>query len=160
MMSERKDAIKKRLHDGRQHLNHVLDQVGDRWETQVYSEGAAWTVRQLAIHLTVTDKGHNNMVSSIAKGENTIPEDFDLERFNRRSVEKRAEMSVDDIRQSLNKTEAERLAWLEAVDESLLDKTGRHGTMQILSIEQILQVVAEHDRAHADDIARVLKIQL
>ena len=157
-MSDRIEKIKQDLANGRQRLNEVLDKVGDRWETQVYSEGAAWTVRQLAIHLVITDKGHNNMVAGIAKGENTIPEDFDLERFNRRSVEKRAEMTIPEIRAALNSTAAERNAWLDTIEDAKLDMQGRHGTLRVLTIEQILGVVANHDRDHANDIAKVLNI--
>jgi hypothetical protein len=158
MMSERIQQLKKNLADARQYLNNILDQVGDRWETQVYSDGAAWTVRQLAIHLMITDKGHNNMIRGIANGEETVPADFDLERFNKRSVEKRAETSVDEVRAGLAATAAERDAWLDTIDDATLDKTGRHGTMRILSVEQILDVVASHDRDHGKDIAGVLQI--
>jgi hypothetical protein len=157
-MSERIQHIKQNLAAGRARLNHVFDRVGDRWETQVYSEGAAWTVRQLAIHLMITDKGHNNMVKAIAVGEETIPPDFDLERFNKRSVEKRAETTIEEIRASLDQTAAERDAWLDTIDDTTLDKQGRHGSLRVLTIEQILGVVADHDRDHANDIARVLNI--
>jgi hypothetical protein len=157
-MSERIERIKRDLADGRARLNHVLDNVGDRWDTPVYSDGAAWTVRQLGIHLVVTDRGHNNMVQAITRGENTIPEDFDLDRFNKRSVEKRAEMTPEEIRAGLKATEAERNAWLDTIDDAALDKEGRHGSMRILTVEGILGVVASHDRDHANDIARVLGI--
>lgn len=155
-MSERIRALKQKLTDARQHLNAVLDQVGERWDTPVYSEGANWTVRQLAIHLSISDRGQNNMIMAIARGENTIPDDFDLDRYNRRSVEKRADMTPADIRQSLAQSAAERDAWLDTIDDSILNKTGRHGTMRILSIAQILEVMAAHERTHADDITRVL----
>jgi uncharacterized damage-inducible protein DinB len=157
-MSERIAKIKEDLADGRRYLNSVFDQVGDRWDTQVYSEGAAWTAKQLAIHLMITDKGHNNTLKGIATGEEIIPADFDLERFNRRSVEKRAEASIEEIRSSLATTAAEREEWLDTLDDATLDKEGRHGSMKILSIEKILSVVANHDRDHAADIARVLNI--
>jgi len=157
-MSERIQRIKADLAEARHDLNHVFDQVGDRWETPVYSDGAAWTVRQLAIHLMITDKGHNNMIKAIANGEETIPADFDLERFNKRSVEKRAETPIEEVRAGLAAAAAERNAWLDTIDDGTLDKTGRHGTMRILSVEQILGVVASHDRDHGRDIARVLNI--
>ncbi len=157
-MSEKIEAIRRDLADGRARWNAVIDQVGDRWDTQVYSEGAAWTVKQLLVHLMVTDKGHNNMIMGIARGEETIPADFDLERFNRRSVEKRAETTIEEARAALQQTAAERDAWLDTVDEATLAKTGRHGSMHILSIERILGVVAQHDRDHANDIAKVLNI--
>src|SRR5688572_13660248 len=111
-MSERIARIKENLADARAYLNSVLDKVGDRWDSQVYSEGAAWTVKQLATHLMITDKGHNNTIKGIADGNEVIPADFDLERFNRRSVEKRGEVSYDEIRSALATTAAERDTWL------------------------------------------------
>lgn len=157
-MTGRINELKQELNDARHYLNAVLDRVGDRWDEEVYSEGAGWTARQLLIHLMVSDRGHNNMIMAIARGENTIPEDFDLERFNRRSVEKRAETTVEEARAALMQTAAERDAWLDTIDDAALDKQGRHGSMRILSIAEILKVVAGHDRTHADDIARALNL--
>lgn len=150
--------LKANLAQSRQHLNHVLDLVGDRWDTQVYTEGAAWTVRQLAVHLMISDKGQTSTVMGIARGEDPIPADFDLERYNRRSVEKRADTSIGDIRAALAASFAEREAWLDTLDDAALDNRGRHGSGRILSAAEILQVMADHENAHADDIARVLNI--
>lgn len=147
---------KEKLATARQHLNTVFDRVGDRWDTQVYSDGAQWTVAQLAAHLMITDKGHNNMVMAIAKGENTIPEDFDLERFNRRSVEKQAGITPAQIRENLQATREALNTWLDTLDEALLENKGRHGSMHILSISQILDVMANHERDHANDILKAL----
>lgn len=159
-MSDRITAYKQKLADSLAYVELVLGQVGDQWEAQVYSEGAAWTVRQLLIHLVITDKGHNGMMMAAVKGENTIPDDFDLERFNRRSVEKRAEMTPDELLNALRASAAERNIWLDTIDDAALEKTGRHGTMQILSVAQMLDIVSAHERTHAGDIARVLGITI
>ena len=116
--------LKAALAESRQHLNHVLDQVGERWDTQVYTEGAAWTVRQLAIHLMISDKGQTNTIMGIARGEDPVPADFDLERYNRRSVEKRADTSIADMRASLATSFAEREAWLDMLDDTALENRG------------------------------------
>jgi hypothetical protein len=52
------------------------------------------------------------------------------------------------------------LSWLERADDSLLKKTGRHASLRILSVEEIVGVLAQHDRDHAADIARVLHIEV
>jgi hypothetical protein len=157
-MFERIQQIKHKLAASRQRLNDALDQVGDRWQTQVYSDGAAWTVHQLAIHLMITDNGQTNTVKAVVNGEELVPADFDLERYNRRSVEKRADTTIDEIRSSLAQTAAERDAWLETLDDEALAKTGRHGSLRILTVAEFLDVIADHERTHADDIARVLNI--
>lgn len=151
-------TLKAELAAARAALNNVLDQVGDRWETQIYADGAAWNARQLLVHLAITEQGQVNTVMAVAEGKNPVPEDFDLNRYNQRSVEKRAEMTVEQARQQLDETRLKFNDWLDQLDEATLDLTGRHGTLQVMSIAEFLQTIAAHERAHADDIARVLEI--
>lgn len=160
-MSSRIEAIKQRLADSRHYLNSILDQVGDRWESQVYADGLGWNVRQLVNHLADADKGHNNQVMNIAEGRDIIPEDFDLERYNRRITEKTAEKTADESRADLEASRNKLNEWLSTLDESKLDQKGRHASLRILTVEQILlQVMVTHERDHANDIAAALNIQL
>ena len=73
-------------------------------------------------------------------------------------MEKRADAGLDDIRASLATSFAEREAWLDTLDDASLDKHGRHGSGRILTVAQIMQVMADHERDHANDIAKVLNI--
>jgi hypothetical protein len=159
-MSERIEQLKSDLVASREYVNHVLDNVGDRWETQVYSEGAAWNVRQLLVHVSVSDKGLNGQAMGIAEDKEMIAADFDLELFNRRSVEKRAEMSVEEARTNMEKSRKDLLAWLDGItDESVLDKEGRMAALEIMSVERLVKHIAHHEKTHAEDIAKVLDIQ-
>jgi hypothetical protein len=156
-MSERINAAKKRLDESRNTLNQALDLIGEQGEEQIYSEGAQWTLRQLAIHLSLSDTGQSQMLYHYAEGKGYIPADYDIERYNKRSVEKKAEMSLAEARAALEQSRAELLAWLDSLrDETVLDKTGRHATMQILSLSQILEVMAKHEEAHAKDMMALL----
>ena len=157
-MSQRIKTLKQTLTESRQHLDYVLDQVGDRWETQVYSDGAQWNVRQLLLHLAISHQGLNNQVMGIAEGREVVPADFDINRYNQRSVEKRAEMTIDEVRASLLETHSALIGWLDAADDKVLDKTGRHASLNIYSVEEIVQNVADHERGHADDLAKTLNI--
>ena len=151
-------TLKLELADARAYLDRVLDQVGDRWDTQIYSDKAAWTAGQLLTHLAISDQGQSNTVMAVARGEELIPPNFDLDRYNKRSVEKRAEMTPEQARQMLNETRAKFNDWLDHQDEATLDLTGRHGSLNVFSIAEFLQVMAAHERTHADDIARILAI--
>ncbi len=155
-MSERIEKHKENLISTRQHLDNVLDSVGDRWETPVYSEGAAWNVKQLLIHLAISDKGQSITVQKIAVGQDPIPEDFDVERYNRRSVEKQADMTVEQARESLRESRADLMAWLDTIEEAALSRQGRHANLNIFSVSQFLDIMAHHEQTHADDIAAVL----
>ncbi len=151
--------LKQELADARAYLNRVLDGVGNRWETQVYQDGAAWNARQLLTHLAISDNGQTNTVMALAEGHELIPPDFDLERYNKRSVEKRADLLPEQARQQLAETRAKLDAWLENLPESALSMKGRHGSLRTLTIAEFLRVMADHERGHAGDIARVLAIE-
>ena len=161
-LNERLDKIRDNLGSARTTLNTVLDQVDGRWDAQVYSDGAAWNIQQLLIHLSTAERDMVRLVQNIAKGEGGVPEDFDLERYNKRSVEKRAEMTPDEARENLvNVTRPALLEWLDTIDdEAILEREGRHGTMTVMSVEQILMIIGDHERLHAEDIAKALNISL
>ena len=159
-MTNRITTVTDELKEARDYLNDVLDEVGNRWDTQVYSDGWAWTVRQLVNHLADADRGHNYQVMNIAEGNDVIPEDFDIERYNRRFTEKTAEKKAQESRQELAETRAALNTWLSELDEDKLDTKGRHASLQILTIEQILRLMAGHERHHAEDIASALEIDV
>lgn len=152
-MSERIARLKENLNAARSKLNEALDLIGEREDEQIYSEGAQWTLRQLAIHLALADTGHNRMVWHYAEGKEFIPADYDINRYNKRSVEKKAEMTLAQARDSLKQSREEFITWLDAVeDESVLDKTGRHPIMKILTLEEIIGIMGNHEIGHANDI--------
>lgn len=157
-MTPRLEQLQQTLTDSHAYVSRVLDAVGDGWDTQIYSDGAAWTARQLLIHLVISNQGLNNQVFGIAEGREVIPPDFDINRYNKRSVEKKAEMTNAEARASLNEARTALFQWMAAVDDSVLEREGRHASLQIMSLEVMLQLIADHERAHADDIARVLAI--
>ena len=65
---------------------------------------------------------------------------------------------MDDVRKGLSGSFAERENWLDTLDDAALEKRGRHGSGRVLSVAEIMQVMADHERAHANDIAKVLNI--
>ncbi len=158
-MTERIDTLKAKLSEARDLLNRVLDAVGDRWETPVYSDGLQWNVRQLVVHLADADRGNSRQAQGIAAGMEVIPADFDIERYNRRVTEKNADKSVAQAREALAASRAELLAWLDGLsDEAVLDQEGRHASLEIMSVANILRLMALHEKGHALDIARTLDI--
>jgi hypothetical protein len=157
-MTSRLEQLQQTLIASNAYVNRILDAIGGGWDTQIYSDGAAWTARQLLIHLVLSNQGLNNQVFGIAEGREVIPPDFDVNRYNKRSVEKKADMSIEEARASLNEARRVLLEWMATVNDSVLDREGRHASLQIMSIGTILQTIADHERAHADDIARVLAI--
>ncbi len=81
-----KQSLKTMLTESHALLNAVLDSVGDQWEAPIYADGLQWNARQLVIHLADAERGHYNQITNIAEGNDIIPPDFDIERYNRRAT--------------------------------------------------------------------------
>ena len=157
MASERIETIIGRLNQTRERLNAALDRVPQAlWEQVIYHDGAQWTLRQLLIHLSVVDQGQANVIKGVAEGKNLIPEDYDINRYNSSSVGKRQAVTVEEARASLAQSRADLIAWLNQIDDSVLDKEGRHAILQIMSVDKMLDVLAGHEEGHTRDIEEMV----
>lgn len=156
-MTERTEFLKKRLTAAQNEMLAVLDQIGDHWEAPVYADGAAWNARQVMIHLAEAEEGlFGQMKAIVETGQSTVPDDFDLERYNKRSVEKRNHMTADEAREAQAAARAAMLAWVDTLTDEDLQKQGRHPFIGIIPIDMYLRVIARHQKDHAADIAHAL----
>jgi hypothetical protein len=154
------DKLKTRLIESRDILNKVLDQVDGRWDVQVYSDGSAWTVGQLVKHLVDAHRGNFRQAAGIAEGQEIIPADFDIDRYNASMTRKTAEKTIETALEELRESHENLLAWVDTLDDERLEKQGRHATLSIMSVHDIIRIIGLHERDHAADIARVLEIQI
>ena len=155
-----KAQIRAKLDEAREKLNRVLDYVGDRWQYPVYSDGLAWNVRQVLMHVVDADRGHNFQAMSYAEGKETIPADFDVQRYNARTTEKYAFKTVEEARAELARNRQALFEWLENLEDEKLDREGRHASGNIMTVRNILRIQALHEQTHARDIAAALGIDV
>jgi uncharacterized damage-inducible protein DinB len=157
MASARIEKLIDSLKQSRSQLNAALDRVPEGlWEQQIYDDGAKWTLRQLLIHLMVVDQGQANVIRGVAEGKNLIPEDYDINRYNSSSVGKRQAVTIEEARASLAQSHASLLEWLNQIDDSVLDKEGRHAILQTMTVERMLEVMAQHESGHTRDIEAMI----
>jgi hypothetical protein len=157
-MSSRKASIRQTiLADHAAAMTILNGLTPEQWEKAVPSEeGAQWKARDVLAHLAVSEGGQLGQLTRCVAGEVTVPDDFDLTRFNRRSVQKQAEKSVADLLKEIETGHAQVLATLEAVSEADLDKTGRHARGDVLTVEGFFRRITEHRREHAEEIQKAV----
>ena len=159
-MSERTDFLRKRLAAAQAEMEAVFAQADGRWETPVYADGAAWNVRQVAIHLAEAERGlFGQMKSIVETGSSTVPDDFDVDRYNKRSVEKRDTMTGAEALAAQAATRADLMAWVETLTAADLEKTGRHPVIGIIPIDMYIRVIARHQKDHTADVAKALGLR-
>lgn len=158
MTSERKQAIEAYLRQANGESLPILIAIPeDSLGVMVYGEGdGTWTVRDVVSHLADAEAGLLGQVRRLMAGEQTIPPDFDLDRWNRSAVRRKRDRTypqlLDDIRTSF----ADALRTLEQAPEAALDLAGRHPSGENLTAEGYFRRMADHRRQHASDIRSAL----
>lgn len=156
-MTERTEFLRKRLLSAQADMEAVFGQIEDRWEAQVYADGAQWNARQVAIHLAVSEVGlFGQMKSILETGASTVPDDFDVDRYNKRSVEKRDGLTAAEALAEQAAGRAALLAWLDSLTDADLEVKGRHPVIGIIPMDMYIRVIARHQKDHTADVARAL----
>ena len=85
-----------------------------------------------------------------------MPDDFDLNRYNNRQVEKNKDKQPAEILFGMAESRQKLLALLEEVPDEALDKRGKHARGDVISLEQLFYRIGEHEADHTVEIKRAL----
>lgn len=124
----------------------------EQWETVVYGEGDQWTVSTIIGHLIDSERGMSIHVHKIRKGEETLPEGFDLERWNAGVKKRVGNPSPAELLAGLEATRARTLQGLDSLQEGEWELTGRHPSRGIITVEQYFETIAGHEAMHLHHI--------
>ena len=126
----------------------------EQWSLPVPSdEGAQWTAHDVLAHVAGSEAGQLGQIQRGLAGGVTVPDDFDVDRYNRRAVQKQAAVPVAELLAIIERDHALVLAALDAVSDADLDVTGRHARGDTLTIEQVFHRSTEHRRQHSQALS-------
>jgi len=157
-MTERTEQI--RAHLERVHTETWPALIGlsaDRMGVEVYnSEGGSWTVKDLLGHLADSEAGLLGQARRLVSGEQTVPPDFDLARWNRSAVRRAKEATPAELLERILAAHGASLDFLDTLSDDQLDLVGRHSSGAMLSTERFLLRIADHRAEHVADIRAAL----
>ncbi|MGH2620160.1 MAG: DinB family protein [Anaerolineales bacterium] len=157
-MTERTEQI--RVHLERVHAETwpILTGIpANRLGVAVYdSDGGTWTVKDLLGHLADSEAGLLGQARRLVSGEQTVPPDFDLARWNRSAVRRARETTPAELLEKILAAHRASLEFLNALSDDRLDLTGRHSSGAMLSTERFLLRIADHRAEHVADIRAAL----
>ena len=153
MTDSRKTTIKDKLARARVGLLDLVDPFGDaEWATVAYSEGQTWTTADILRHVTSAEASMTRLVELIRDGGDGVPADFDLQRWNTRGVQKAGEKLPSELIGEMSHNRALLFATIDGLQDDDWNKSGRHGSLRIMTIEEILNLIADHETQHTQDI--------
>jgi uncharacterized damage-inducible protein DinB len=156
-LSERKHLIHDHLLRTREDLLEVIGQLQPSdWDRAVQSVEGGWTVKQALLHIATSENGQIKTGQAITAGQPTVPDDFDLNRYNKRQVEKNQARQPPEILFGMAESRQKLLAFLDEVSADDLEKRGKHGRGDVISLEQLFYRVGEHEAEHTAEIKRAL----
>ena len=146
------------LADARAALLETLNGLSPaQWDQVVFGEGEQWTVNTVVSHLIDGERGMSIHVHKILKGEETLPEGFDLTRWNAGVKKRIGELSPRELLASLEATRARTLQGLNGLEEGDWERTGQHPSRGVITVEEYYETIAGHEQMHLDHIKTALK---
>ena len=156
-LSERKHLIHDHLIRTREATLELIGQMDVHdWDRPVQSVEGGWTVKQALLHLATSESGQILTGKAIAAGQPTVPDDFDLNRYNRRQVEKNQAKQPPEILFGMAESHQKLLAFLDEVSAEDLEKRGKHARGDVISLEQLFYRIGEHEAEHTAEIKKAL----
>lgn len=157
MTATKKDEIFAKLADSRSGmLELAATMTAEDWDKLAYSEGSEWRVIDILRHVVDSEKGMTALIVQLKAGGDGVPPDFDLNRWNQRSVTKMQEKSAADLLSDMEVNRANLLTVIDGLDEDDWSRQGRHASLKIMTIEEVCNLIADHERAHTEAIALVV----
>lgn len=159
MSVDRKTEWQQKLAASRAALLALLTSLQpEQWTQPVFTEGDTWTVTTVVSHLLDSERGMSIQIHKTRKGEETIPEGFDINRWNA-SVQKRVgNLSSAELIAGLEVTRAKTLDVMNSLQDEDWIRTGRHPTRGLITIEQYYETIYGHELSHAADMKRALAV--
>ena len=154
---EQKAKLQTKLAENRTALFTLLNGLTDeQWQTAVFSEETIWTVSDMVRHLEGAERSMISLMANIQQGGTGASEDFDLARFNASRIRKAKEKQIPELMAAMEKNREDLLAFMASLTEEDWQKKGRHGSLRIMTIEEICHIIADHEATHAHDIAQAI----
>jgi hypothetical protein len=159
MTEARKEAIKRKLTETREEWLQTLSELmAEQWEARAYSEGSEWRVVDILRHVADSERGMTGLMVQIKGGGEGVPPDFDLTRWNQRVVSKLSDKGPEELLAGMTENRAALFDFIDTLEEADWDKRGRHASLQIMSIEEVCHLIADHEALHLAGIREALSL--
>ena len=128
-----------------------------QWQAEVYTEGETWTLRNVLSHFVTSERGLVRLFEQIRLGGKGSPDDFSIDRYNASQQQKTKDFSPQQLLEQYKEVRADSIAWTMSLEESDLEKQGKHPFLGMTSIREMIKMLYLHNQMHYRDMKKVLK---
>ena len=157
MSEAKRTAWKQKLAQSRMALRSLLNTLTpEQWATTVYSEGDSWQISTIISHLIDAERGMSVQIHRTRKGEPSLPEGFDLNRWNAGVKKRMGDLSSGELLAALAETRAKTLEVMDSLQDEDWSRVGRHASRGEITVEQFYETIHGHELMHTADIKQAL----
>jgi hypothetical protein len=156
-MSEITELAEKLKSEGEKFVAIFAGLSDEQWQTEVYTEGAIWTIRNVLSHFVTSERGLVKLFEQIRQGGAGSSEDFSIDRYNASMQAKMQDSSPQELLEQYKSGRAESIAWTSSLSEADLEKQGRHPFLGMTTIREMIKMLYLHNQLHYRDMKKVMK---
>jgi len=156
-MSELTELAAKLKTEGEKVAGFFADLDAEQWNTEVYTEGTIWTIRNILSHFVTSERGLVRLFEQIRQGGAGATEDFSIDYYNARQQNKTRDASPAELLEQYRSIRSDSIAWVLGLQEAELEIQGRHPFLQQTTLREMIKMLYIHNQIHYRDIRKVLK---
>ncbi len=151
--------LSKRLHDAHQALHATIQGLTEEQMSYIFKGTEGWTsVGDILKHLLSGERGMLTVVQRcLAGGEPPSYEGFDLDRYNRRQVEKLQALTPAEAIAQYDTVRRETLAVLDSLTEEQLKIPAGHPIYDCATVGELFRIMGIHEEMHRGDIVKMIR---
>lgn len=156
-MSETTELAEKLKTEGERMAAFFSELTEDQWGSEVYTEGATWTIRNVLSHFVTSERGLVKLFERIRTTGEGAAEDFSIDRYNASQQERTKDLAPADLLAQYQQVRAESVQWVNTLKDEELDIKGRHPFLGETVIREMVKMLYLHNQLHYRDVKRALR---
>lgn len=156
-MSELNELADKLRSEGEKFHSLFAGLTDEQWQMEVYTEGETWTIRNVLAHFVTSERGLLILFERIRQTGEGASEDFSIDRYNAAQQQRTRELAPQELLEQYKAIRSDAVAWTLSLEESDLEKQGRHPFLGMTTIREMIKMLYLHNQIHYRDMKKVLK---
>jgi hypothetical protein len=129
----------------------------EQWQTEVYTEGDIWMIRNVLAHFVTSERGLLKLFERIRQGGPGAAEDFSIDRYNARQQEKTREMTPQELLEQFMEVRSSAVEWVSGLGQEDLIKEGRHPFLGQVQLVEMIKMLYLHNQIHFRDFRKLVE---
>jgi hypothetical protein len=156
-MSEITELAEKLRSEGDKFIAIFSGLTDEQWQTEVYTEGAVWTIRNVLAHFVTSERGLLKLFEQIRQGGAGASEDFSIDRYNAAMQERTKGATPRELIDQFKEVRSNAVQWVSNLNGSELEIAGRHPFLGETVIREMVKMLYIHNLTHYRDMKKALK---